>query len=82
MRFWWKSETFKNTVLSEYNEDDFLFTFWLLTSIFQITSLQVIKEIFFKLTAFLDFYFYVYLCSLTAYNKSKLKSKVVFIVLI
>ena len=44
-------------------------------------SLQAIKEKLFKLTASLDFYVYVYPFCLTAWYKSKLKSKVVFIIL-
>ena len=68
-------------LLNQYNEDDFLFKFWLLTSFFQFTSLQVIKEKLFYLTASLDFYVHAFPCCLSAWYKSKLESKVVFIVL-
>ena len=59
----------------------FYFKFWLLKTFFWITSLQVNKEI---LAASLDFYVSVLLCIhvLTAWYKSKLKLKDVFIVLI
>ena len=43
----------------QYNEDDFLFKFLLLTSFFRKTRLQVIKVKLFKLTAFL---FSIFLC--------------------
>ena len=46
------------------------------------TSLHVIKEKSFKLTVFLCFHLFVYLCCLNAWYKSKLKPKVVFIVLV
>ena len=67
--------------LYKYNEDDFL-KFWLLTIFFRFTSLQVIKEKLFQLTASYDFYVYVNPCCFKAWYKSKLKSKVVFILLI
>ena len=54
----------------------------MLTSFFRITSLQVIKEKLFQLIASFILYVYVHLCCLTAWYKSKWKSKVVFIVLI
>ncbi len=41
---------------------------------YQITSIQVIKEKFFKSKASLNFYFYVYACCLTAWYESRLKS--------
>ena len=47
----------------------------------QFTSLQVIKEKLFYLTASLDFYVHAFPCCLSARYKSKLESKVVFIVL-
>ena len=62
--------------LYQYNEDAF-FKFWWLP-FFQITSLQVNKEKLFKWTTFLCLYVFVYPCLI----KIKIKTKVVFIVLV
>ena len=52
--------------LYQYNEDDFLFKFLLLTSFFRITRLQVIKEKHFYLIASLCFHVFVNPCCLQA----------------
>ena len=56
----------------QYNEDDFLLKFLLLTSFFRITF-QVIKEKIFNLTAPRCFHVFVYECYLKARYKSNLK---------
>ena len=57
----------------QYNEDDFLLKFLLLTSFFRITNLQVIKEKLLNLTAPCCFHVFVYECYLKARYKSNLK---------